>query len=421
VVVRAVALPRTWVVRAGLARCVLWVVLVVYAASSIRSVVRLIPANRIRDGIMDPWFYLDYSDGFVRRGLPGELLSLVWAPTPVSVEVVGWAISLVGVAGVIFIALRIGSLAQRPGAGLVATTLVVITPLGITTIIRDPARADYIGMAAMAAMLLVATRGRQSPAVAVGVAAFATAIAVASQEFLIVFLTPAVVSLVYVTVRAQSPVGAPGFGKRCAKLISLALLPAVALAVASAATRPSAAYLQNLENRSHSEQDHGAVWELGQSLRGVVDWVLQSRGLGAIIATTTIWLFIYLTTVVAVRVVVGRLGACYWLSATYFALMAGMSVVALDVRRWWTLGLVSHLAVTAVLGSHDRPREEASVLAARIGRYAVPLALLVLLYGQSLPNTVRPSTDSGGAMSYYFGPGYVRALAPFWRHGEETR
>jgi hypothetical protein len=201
----------------------------------------------------------------------------------------------------------------------------------------------------------------------------------------------------------------------------LALLPAVALAAASAATKPSAAYLHNLEDRSHAEQDHGAVWELGQSLGGVMKWVLDIRGVGAIIATTCIWLFIYLTTVVAIRIVVGRLGPWYWLSATYFALMAGMSVVALDVRRWWTLGLVGHLAVTAILGSHDRPREETRAWAARIGRYAVPLALLVLLYGQSLPNTVRPSTDSGGAMSYYIGPGYVRALAPFWRHGEETR
>jgi hypothetical protein len=408
-------------VRSALARYVLWVVLVVYAASSIRSVVRLIPAHSIRDGIMGPWFYLDYSDGFVRRGLPGELLGLVWAPTPVSVEVVGWAISLVGVAAVIFIALRIGSLAQRPGAGLVATTLVVITPLGITTIIRDPARADYIGMAAMAAMLLVATRGRQSPAVAVGVAAFATAIAVASQDFLIVFLAPAVASLVYVTVRQQTPVGTPGFVKHCAKLISLALLPAVALAVASAATKPSAAYLHNLERRSHAEQDHGAVWELGQSLGGVMKWVLDIRGVGAIIATTCIWLFIYLTTVVAIRIVVGRLGPWYWLSATYFALMAGMSVVALDVRRWWTLGLVGHLAVTAILGWHDRPREETSLRVRRIATYAVPLAFLMLLYGQSLPNTVRPSTDDGGAMSYYISPGYVRALVPFWLHGDETR
>jgi hypothetical protein len=369
---------------------------------------------------MGPWFHLDYSDGFVRRGLPGELLRLVWAPTPVSVEVVGWLISLAGVVAVVFIALRIGSLAQRPDAMLVATALVVITPLGITTIIRDPGRADNIGMAAIAALLLVATRRRPSPAVAVGVAAFATAIAVASQEFLIIFLTPAVGASIYITVRAQHP-GGNGFGKRCAKLISLALFPAVVLAVASAATKPSAAYLTNLEHRSHSEQEHGAVWELGQSLRGVLGWVLEIRGLGAIIATTVIWLFIYLTTVVAIRIVVGRLGTWYWLSAAYFALMAGISVVALDVRRWWTLGLVGHLAVTAILGSHDRPAEETSPQVRRIATYAVPLAFLVLLYGQSLPNTVRPSTGSGGAMSYYVGPGYPRALPPFWLHGEETR
>jgi hypothetical protein len=329
-------------------------------------------------------------------------------------------ISLAGVAAVIFIALRIGSLARRPGARLVATTLVVITPLGLTTIIRDPGRADYIGMAAMAAMVLVAATRRPSLAAAVCVAGFATAIAVASQEFLIAFLAPVVGAAIYVTVRRQDPAGT-GFGKRCAKLSSLALLPAVVLVAASAATKPSAAYLHNLDRRSHSQTEFGAVWELGQSLRSVIEWVLQTRGLGAIFATTTIWLLIYLATVTAIRIVVGRLGIWYWLSATYFALTAAISMVALDVRRWWTLGLVGHLAVTAILGSHDRPREETSAWAARIGRYAIPLAFLALLYGQSLPNTVRPPDDSGGAMSYYIGPGYASALLLFWLHGEETR
>lgn len=420
VVLRADSASKSSVVPTALTRYLLWAVLVVYAASSVRSVVRLIPAHRIRGGIMGPWFYLDYSDGFVRRGLPGELLRLIWGPSPVSVEIVGWAISFVAAAAMIFIALRIGSLAQRPGAGLVATTIVLITPLGITTIIRDPGRGDYIGMTAMAAMLLVATTRRPSPAVAVCAAALGTAIAVASQEFLIAFLAPVVGSLLYVTVRVRSPTGTPGFAKHCAKLISFALLPAIALTVASAVTKPSSAYLHNLHHRSHPQAGHGADWELGQSLGGVMEWVLQSRGLGAIIATTSIWGLVYLVTVLAIRIVVGRLGTWYWISATYFALVAATSTVALDVRRWWTLGLVSHLVVTGILASHDRPPREETSAWVRRARYAVPLAFLVLLYGQALPNTVRPSTDSGGAMSSYVGPGYVRMLVPFWLHGKET-
>ncbi len=367
---------------------------------------------------MGPWYYLDYSDGFVRRGLPGELLRLTWGASPVSVEVVGWGLSLAAVPALVFVAMRIGSLASRPGARLAASTLVLIAPLGITTIIRDPGRGDCVGMIAMAAMLLVATKRRPSPAVAVGVAALATAIAVASEEFLIIFLAPAVASLLYVTVRARSPIGAQGFGKRCATLISLALLPGIALTLASAVTKPSSAYLDNLERRSHKSGGVGAVWELHHSLGGVMTWVLHRRELGAIVASTFIWLFVYLVTVIAIRIAVGRLSIWYWVSATYFALAAAISVVALDVRRWWTLGLVGHLAVTGILASHDRPpREAESTWVRRVGPYVVPLALLVSLYGQSLPNTVRPPQDGWGGMSYYVGPLYAKRFVPFWLRG----
>lgn len=399
-------------------RYLLWAVLALYAASTIRSIVHLIPKHRISDVIMGPWYYLDYSDGFVRRALPGALLKLTFGPSDTSVEAVGWSLSFVGALAVVFIAIRIGAVASRPGAGLLATTLVVIAPLGITTVIRDPGRSDSIGMLAMAAMLLVATARRPSLALAVGVAALGTAIAVASQEFLLAFLAPVVVSLIYVALRAQTPARAPGFTKRWATFTLIALLPGIALAMASALTKPSAAYLQNLDERSHPQTCCGASWELRHSLFGVWSWVLHSRGIGPILLSSLVWLAVYCTTVIVLRVVLGRLGRWYWLSAACFALLAAMSVAALDVRRWWTLGMVGHLAVTAILASHDPPvREESNAWAPRVARYVIPLAFVVALYGQSLPNTVRPREDGWYSMSYYVGPLYAERFIPFWFQG----
>jgi hypothetical protein len=369
---------------------------------------------------MGQWFYLDYSHGFVRRALPGELLALVSGASPRSVEVLGWAISFAAVPALVFIAWRIGALASRSEARLVATTLVLICPLGLTTILRDPGRMDYIGMVAMAAMLLVATLTRASLVVAVLVAAFGAALAVASEEFLIVFLTPVVVALLYVTVRERSPTGAHGVTSLCAMLSAVALLPAVTLAAASVVAKPSSAYLDTVDVRSNASVQIGAVFELRAGFRGNLHWVFDNRAVGAMAATTLIWLFIYALTVIALRIVLGRLGGWYWVSASYFALGALLGLVTIDYRRWWTLAFVSHLVVVGILGARERhPREETSGWSRRVGIGVVALAFLVSLYGQILPNTVRPSDDPGGAMSSFVGNEYVKLLVPFWLRGKD--
>ena len=267
---------------------------------------------------MGPWFYLDYSDGFVRRGLPGELLRLIWGPSPVSVEVVGWAISFVAVAAMIFIALRIGSLSERPGAGLDLRPR-SYCHLGITTIIRGPGRGlhqdDCHGSNAVGRNDKTTVTGCRSQCCGArhgdcrGIAGVPDSLSRACCRVTPLRHRP-----------CASPIRTPD-SLSTAKLISFALLPAISADCRECGRKPSSAYLQNLDSRStfaDRAQRRLGAWTKPWRCHGM--GVFETRGFGAIIATASIWGFVYLVAVIAIRIVVGRLGTWYWMSATYFAL-----------------------------------------------------------------------------------------------------
>jgi hypothetical protein len=407
--------------RAGeaLSRGALWLLILVYAVSSIRSLVRLIPAYTI-DRYIAPWYYLDYSDGFVRRGLPGELLRQTWGTSRLSVEIAGWALTFAAVPALIYIAVRVASLAQRDNK-LAVIALLILAPLGLTTTIRDPGRYDSIGVIAMAAILLVATTKRNSVVIAVSVATLSTSIAVASEDFLIAYLAPAVAALLYVTLNGDRSTDASHFRMRWAKLTTLALLPGVVLAVASLALKPSSAYVDDLVRRSNPQTSLSADWELRRSVLSVFRWTLDTRGLGNMVATMTIWCLIFLVTITGIRILVGPLGRWYWLSAGYFAFSATVvSIVATDYRRWWTLALLGHFTVVGILGARSTTRQEANLWALRLRRFVIPVVVVLSLYGQSLPNSVRPRDEGWGGLSKVIGPGYPEGLIPFWVQGKEA-
>jgi hypothetical protein len=331
-----------------------WLLLFLYVASSVRSLVRLIPAYSI-DRYIAPWYYVNYTDGFVRRGLAGEVLRLVWTQSKVPVEFAGWGVSFIGVLGCLFIGYRIVLLASGATARLVTATLLVLSPLGLTTVIRDPGRFEDIGMMAMAVMVLVAAR-RASPVVTVAAAAVVTAIAVASEELVLPYIAPVVLALLLVNLNACRREGEQRVrpGARCAGLLSLAFLPGVA-----------------------------------------------------------IWLGVYLATIVGVRIVIGPLGRWYWPSAAYMTLVTLVILFSgIDIRRWWTISLVAHFSVVAILRSRERVPKETKAWVGRVAPVALVAVFIVSLYGQTLPNTVRPDG--------YYGGSYVDVLTPFWIEGEEA-
>jgi hypothetical protein len=331
----------------------------------------------------------------------------------VPVEFAGWGVSLIGVLGCLFIGYRIVLLASGATARLVTATLLVLSPLGLTTVIRDPGRFEDIGMMAMAVMVLVAAR-RSSPVVTVAAAAVVTAIAVASEELVLPYIAPVVLALLFVNLSACRREGEQRVrpGGRCAGLLSLAFLPGVAIALASVTVQPSARYLADLQVRADPQKPYNAVWALGhQSVSTFMDVLWRSRA-ASLPEDTAIWLGVYLATIVGVRIVIGPLGRWYWPSAAYMTLVTLVILFSgIDIRRWWTISLVAHFSVVAIR-SRERVPKETKAWVGRVAPVALVAVFIVSLYGQTLPNTVRPDG--------YYGGSYVDVLTPFWIEGEEA-
>ena len=385
-------------------------VLVVFLASSVRAFVLLLPRHFISDQYIGTLYYVDYSHGFVRRGLPGELIALVWRHSRSSSEVAGWTLTILAVVAVVVIALRAARLVAGTTSRLLVVSLVLLSPLSVTTVLRDPGRYDAIGLVLMGWLIWWTSVRAPRPALLLSFAVVATAIAVACEEFLILYLAPVVVALVYRHVPAG---GRRRLDGRSAVIAALCLVPAAAVALASAAVTPSASYIAEIERVANPSTKLNPAYFLGLSLHGNVSYV-ASHGWRYVIATGAIWLFVYVLTVVAISIATGRTEIWYWASAAYFALTAiAISIVALDARRWWTLALLGHVTVAGIAGIGERSASRARSPKLRpAAGIVVALALAVSVYAQSLPKTViRPSSIAGTAYGDHF--------VSFWFRGSD--
>jgi hypothetical protein len=387
-----------------------WVLVGLLALVSIRAFVHMVQVRSIVDQYIGPLYFVDYSDGFIRRGLVGEVVDLVAGHGQTSTEVAGWTLTLLGTLAAIAIVLQAARRCSDRSSRCLVATLGLLTPLGVATVLRDPGRYDAIGLVFIALLLWV-TRRRLNPVVVACGVAVALAVVVASEEFLIAYLAPPVAVLLYrEAAGAAGGVRDPRLRRRLFLLGGVAFVPALGIALASYASTPSESYLHEVQNESHAQAHLNPTYFLGLSFRENVHYV-ASHGVRYVIGTGVVWFAIYAVSLVAIWLAAGRYGRWYWLSAAYFGLVAvGLSVVALDARRWWTLALLSHLAVVAAGPAPEEapaPSGSSLLLARRI---VVPLAFVVFLYGQSLLVIVSEPTDFAGS-------GYWHQLLDYWYHG----
>jgi hypothetical protein len=144
---------------------------------------------------VEPWqasqFWVTYRDGFVRRGLPGEVLSVVTGGSPTIAQMTAAATALLVAAGAAWAVLaRAVWRVAAEDARAIAAALVVVSPFAFSLLVRDIGRYDTIGIIVfvMFAAVVLHSGRPQWPALT-GMSA-ATAVAVASQELLIAFLVP---------------------------------------------------------------------------------------------------------------------------------------------------------------------------------------------------------------------------------------
>jgi hypothetical protein len=391
-----------------------WVLIGLLLISSIRAFVHMVQSHSIVDEYIGPLYFVDYSHGFIRRGLVGEVVDLVAGHGRTSTEVAGWTLTLLGTFAAVAIVLQAAWRCRGTAARCLVATIGILTPLGMTTVLRDPGRYDAIGLV-FVAVLLWAPRRSLSAVVVAWCTAIVFAAVVASEEFLIAYLAPSVAVLLYQRVTAETGgVDEPRVRRRLAVLGGVAFVPAAVIAIASLASTPSESYLHEVRRAAHSTTVLDPAYFLGLSFRGNLHYV-ASHGVRYVVGTGVVWFAIYALTLVAIWLAAGRYGRWYWLSASYFGLVAiVLSVVALDARRWWTLALLGHLAVAAAgPAPEEMPAPSGStLLLAR--RLVVPLAFVVFLYGQSLSKTaIHPSGVAGSD--------YGHAFVDFWFRGHALK
>lgn len=304
-------------------------------------------------------YWVTYQFGFVRRGLPGELLRLVAGDSPgaTAITVAGVLVSAVGMLAIAALAAKAARQASNRAARLGVWAVIVSSPFTFSLLTRDLGRYDALG--AVAAFLLTRVRWDGPPrrlwAPAAATAAV-LAVAAATQEFLPLLL----VSLVALAVwQADGPTSLP----LRATFAAASLLPALVIAGASALTAPSPKLLdQALASASSAGVDvsqRNAITTLTASLHEQVAYVAE-RGP----VTVAVWIVAMAGFYVAASGLLWRLtGRPVRRTATVVGLYLGaaalvLSVVGVDFRRWFALAFVAFLAALVMINARKSPTDE---------------------------------------------------------------
>jgi hypothetical protein len=333
---------------------------------------------------VEPWqasqFWVTYRDGFVRRGLPGEVLSVVTGGSPTIAQMTAAATALLVAAGAAWAVLaRAVWRVAAEDARAIAAALVVVSPFAFSLLVRDIGRYDTIGIIVfvMFAAVVLHSGRPQWPALT-GMSA-ATAVAVASQELLIAFLVPLTVAAL----------GAAGWtGRRLVVRAAAVLAPGALVAVASVTVTPSRTSLLTAVDAAQAAGT-GTDRYRSNAIAALTQTTEQTLRHSADISPITFGVCLLLlggcwagTTALLWYLLGRRGGRLFWAYAAVYAAMAvALSVIGIDYRRWWALAFAAAVATLLLLPARDsQPHVR--------GRLFV-LAVLVLAasaIGQLFPN-----------------------------------
>ncbi|WFG44932.1 hypothetical protein [Pseudonocardia alni] len=344
---RSTRIPELWPLGA---------VLAVLALSIRRTSIDVAAGGQIVSAFHAPLFWVDYGDGFVRRGLPGELLSWSSAGSPDYGLMVAAAIVLAATAALslLGVAVVLGRAAPTAPTAIAVTALVLAAPFTLTLLLRDLGRYDGVGVVAIAIIVLLGIRPGSAPLSTSIVLAVAVAAAAGSEEFLVAFAAPAAIAAAY------RLAGDHAGGARLAVVI---LGPGAVVAAAGLLTRPSP---ESLASRLAEARTAGvgpsfpagndAVTHLGNSVEqqmGVIDryppadligtWLLC--GAAAVSIGAVVWLLLGRPAPAPTMLTAGWLGL----------VTVTLSLVGVDYIRWWALAFVGLVAFLCLVDRPARP------------------------------------------------------------------
>ncbi|GAA5174970.1 hypothetical protein GCM10023321_79960 [Pseudonocardia eucalypti] len=295
-------------------------------------------------------YWVDYRDGFVRRGLPGAFLRLFTdSPTPAQATWFAAGMLVAGAVALLVLVILLARTVSGVEPRLLVVAVAVASPFTFDQLLRIIGRFDGLGFAAMAAIALLCVGGAaHRSARAVGIGALVL-LATATEELLFAFVAPIAVIALFRLGRT---------GHRLRVVGAAVLAPGTAVAALSVLRRPSRDALTRLITEANAAglevnlAKENTISTLGQTATQGFRFFL---GMSPLTVLTGLIVFggCYLLTTAMLRTAVGsgRLGAL----AVGFALVAVLlSAVGNDYRRWWALAFVAFIAALAMLGRPER-------------------------------------------------------------------
>lgn len=338
--------------------------LVVLVTSTV-SLVREVAGGRPLTPYVAPQYWLGYDGGFLRRALPGAVLQLLsggHAPSYTAARTMGVALSVAAVAAVVLLAVL---LARWAGDWWTATTLaavVVAGPLGLPLLARDLGRYDAIGVLVLVALTAVPWTRLPLPVVVLGSTTL-TAVAVASQEFLVALVLPVALVAVWPALRgrATSRLWAAVVALPSLVLAGLsAVLPAPPAVLSSALAAARAAGVPPSVPLVPGLTDHDAVSRLAYGFVENVRTYYSILTPAGVVGSAVVWAAVYLVLVGSVWYLLGRsvrergfvlVTACGGLAAL------ALSVAGIDFRRWWSLAALAVLCLLLLRTGQTGPAQ----------------------------------------------------------------
>lgn len=354
-------------------------------ALSVHDVVRRLAHQPAIPIYQAPQYWLDYRNGFVRRGLPGEVLSLLSSgvPSGTLVTVAGVLLSAGAAVAVLVLAFRLAAGPLSRGRRALVVALVFASPLTLSLLVWDLGRYDAIGVLAMVGIALLPWRTTKRPIVLLAISAGALLVATLSEEFLFAVVAPLLVLGCWASGRwhARTAIG----------LGVVAAIPAAIAAAASFAVAPPIALLRSTLALASAQgvylADNNAVATLVRDLRTEIA-IVAADGAPTVALWTVGGVAFYVATLAVHHVLTGRRPdrLAYALMA-YFALVAvGLGLLGVDYKRWWALALIAALAAQQIRPSPSEQRTTGAVgPLSSVALIVTGAFLLVCLAGQRIP------------------------------------
>ncbi|SNR60070.1 hypothetical protein [Blastococcus mobilis] len=300
-----------------------------------------------------PNYWLGYRSGFVRRGLPGEVLRRLTAGRPTYRQMERMGVALSRAAAVSIVPMAVDVALRAPGTlpRMVATGLLMSSPLTCSLLLHDVGRYDAIGVLALALLSTARSAWLRLPLPASAVLiAGAVSVAVASEEFLLAALAPTVAAAVHLLSRHHDL-----SRNHELQLLGGVLAPGVAVAGASLLTPVPANALSTAraEALRAGVRPAGPIGDALAALnRGFVENLAYFRLFGRtpIVLSSAVWAgFYFLTARVLKKLLSSGAGSWYSSLVTAHALVgAALSAAGVDFRRWWGLALVGLMSAVVL-------------------------------------------------------------------------